>query len=184
MKATVLKPFACCISLLLIVVCSVLHANASSMPIQSGDGSSSAQKAEARIISGVVLDAQTKEPLIGATIMDRNSNIGTTTDLDGKYSIKITPSTKELTISFVGYVPSKVKIGSDNTLNVLLDASSEMLNEVVVTGIQSIERGRATGAFSILGQDDMSNIYSTSLTEKLEGAVPGLFVDKNNDFST
>ena len=183
MKATFLKPIACCVSLLLIVFCSALPANAGVTPIQSRDASSPAQKAEARTISGVVLDAQTKEPLIGATIKDANSNTGTTTDLDGKYSIKVTPSTKELTVSFVGYVPSKVKLGTDNILNVLLDASSEMLNEVVVTGIQSIERGRATGAFSILDQDDMSNIYSTSLTEKLEGAVPGLFVDKNNDIT-
>ena len=57
------------------------------------------------------------------------------------------------------------------------------MDEVVVTGVQTIEKGRATGSFTLLNQDDMKQIYSMSLTEKLEGAVPGLYVDKDNEIT-
>lgn len=183
MKAKVIKPLICCVALLLTSFYSTFAQNAGNAPVFSKDSSTSEMKEEGRTISGVVLDAQSKEPLVGATVMGYNSNIGTTTDLDGKFSIQVKPTTKELLVSFLGYVPNKVKIGTATTLNILLYESSEMLSEVVVTGIQTIEKGRATGAYSILGQDDISNIYSTNLTEKLEGAVPGLYVDKNNDIT-
>lgn len=64
-----------------------------------------------------------------------------------------------------------------------MDEDSQLLDEVVVTGIQTIEKGRATGAYNIVNQEDMKNIYSTSLSEKLEGAVPGLYLDKDNNMT-
>ena len=74
MKATFLKPIACCVSLLLIVFCSALPANAGVTPIQSRDASSPAQKAEARTISGVVLDAQTWMESIPLRLLHRQRN--------------------------------------------------------------------------------------------------------------
>ncbi len=183
MRAKFFKPIICCISLLLASFYSVATLSAENSLANSTYQSISEKNADERTISGVVLDAQTKEPLVGAAVVDAKSNIGTTTDLNGKFSIKVKPTTKALLVSFVGYITNKVEIGENTILNILLDESGEMLNEVVVTGIQSIERGRATGAFSILRQDDISSIYSTNLSEKLEGVVPGLYVDKNNDMT-
>lgn len=183
MRAKFFKPIICCISLLLASFYSVATLSAENSLANSTYQSISEKNADERTISGVVLDAQTKEPLVGAAVVDTKSNIGTTTDLNGKFSIKVKPTTKALLVSFVGYITNKVEIGENTILNILLDESGEMLNEVVVTGIQSIERGRATGAFSILRQDDISSIYSTNLSEKLEGVVPGLYVDKNNDIT-
>lgn len=86
-------------------------------------------------------------------------------------------------ISFIGYKTSSIKLDNRNTLRILLDEDSQLLDEVVVTGIQTIEKGRATGAYNIVNQEDMKNIYSTSLSEKLEGAVPGLYLDKDNNMT-
>lgn len=72
---------------------------------------------------------------------------------------------KKLEISFIGYKTSSIKLDNRNTLRILLDEDSQLLDEVVVTGIQTIEKGRATGAYNIVNQEDMKNIYSTSLSE-------------------
>ena len=66
-------------------------------------------------------------------------------------------------------------------MRVVLESASEQMDEVVVTGVQTIEKGRATGSFALINQEDMKAVYSMSLSEKLEGQVPGLYLDKNNE---
>lgn len=141
------------------------------------------QSDETRTIKGVILDAKTQEPLIGASVMDVHNQKGTVTDLEGQFTLVVNENTKKLEISFIGYKTSSIKLDNRNTLRILLDEDSQLLDEVVVTGIQTIEKGRATGAYNIVNQEDMKNIYSTSLSEKLEGAVPGLYLDKDNNMT-
>lgn len=141
------------------------------------------QSDKTRTIKGVILDAKTQEPLIGASVMDVHNQKGTVTDLEGQFTLVVNENTKKLEISFIGYKTSSIKLDNRNTLRILLDEDSHLLDEVVVTGIQTIEKGRATGAYNIVNQEDMKNIYSTSLSEKLEGAVPGLYLDKDNNMT-
>ncbi|MCM1078264.1 MAG: SusC/RagA family TonB-linked outer membrane protein [Bacteroidales bacterium] len=136
-----------------------------------------------REISGVVVDAQTGEVLMGVTIYDDVEKKGTTTNIDGSFSICVSDKAKDIKVSFVGYVPQTVKLNRGTTYLIRLVEASEMLSEVVVTGIQTIERGRATGSFNIVRPEDMSNIYSTNISQKLEGTVPGLLVDKDNNIT-
>ena len=136
-----------------------------------------------RTIEGLILDAKSQEPLTGANIIDVQNKKGTVTDIEGHFMLSVNEDTKELEISFIGYKTTKIKPGNSNTLRILLDEDSGMLNEVVVTGIQTIEKGRATGAYNLVSQDDMKNIYSTNLSKKLEGAVPGLYLDKNDNMT-
>ena len=138
------------------------------------------QSDKTRTIKGVILDAKTQEPLIGASVMDVHNQKGTVTDLEGQFTLVVNENTKKLEISFIGYKTSSIKLDNRNTLRILLDEDSQLLDEVVVTGIQTIEKGRATGAYNIVNQEDMKNIYSTSLSEKLEGAVPGLYFYDND----
>lgn len=82
-------------------------------------------------ISGVVMD-QNREPLIGATVLLKGSSIGTVTDLDGKYSLKIPPAPSAIVVSYVGYQVQEIPVNS-KVLNVALRESA-ILDEVVVTG--------------------------------------------------
>lgn len=143
----------------------------------------SQRKVELRKIKGIVLDAKTQEPLIGANVSDEQKKNGVTTDAEGRFTLTVDGSCKELEVSFLGYKTLQVKPGERTVLRIMLDENSELLDEVVVTGIQTIEKGRATGAYNLLKQEDMRHIYSTSLSEKLEGAVPGLYLDKNNEIT-
>ena len=143
----------------------------------------SQRKVEQRKIKGIVLDAKTQEPLIGANVSDEQKKNGAITDEEGRFTLTVDGNCKELEVSFLGYKTLQVKPGERTVLRIMLDENSELLGEVVVTGIQTIEKGRATGAYSLLKQEDMRHIYSTSLSEKLEGSVPGLYLDKNNEMT-
>ncbi|MDE7074915.1 MAG: SusC/RagA family TonB-linked outer membrane protein [Odoribacter sp.] len=136
-----------------------------------------------RLVSGVVKD-DTGTPLPGVSVVVKGTQSGVATDINGHFEIKVSdrPETT-LVFSFIGMKTKEVKIGNSQTLDVILQSDNEVMDEVVVTGVQTIEKGRATGSFSLLSQDDMKQIYSTSLTEKLEGAVPGLYVDKDNEIT-
>ena len=136
-----------------------------------------------RKIEGVILDANTQEPLTGANVVDPKSRKGVITDIEGHFTLDVGENCKELEVSYLGYKTLEVNIRDRSTLRILLDENSELLGEVVVTGVQTIEKGRATGAYNIVTPDDMKYIYSTNVSEKLEGAVPGLYVDRNNEIT-
>ncbi len=138
---------------------------------------------ERRLVKGTVIDAETGMPLPGANVFDAKRQKGTVTDIHGNFSLQVAADCQELTISFIGYETVKVNIQGKEEFQIRLQEEAKTMEEVVVTGVQTIEKGRATGAFAFLKQEDMKNIYSTSLTEKLEGAVPGLYVNKDNEIT-
>lgn len=142
-----------------------------------------AMQQDRRTITGTVVDDATGMPLPGVNVLDARTHKGAVTDVDGRFSLVVPADCQELTVSFIGYKTQKVALRDQTQLNIRLKEDTKMMDEVVVTGVQTIEKGRATGSFSLLSQDDMKQIYSTSLTEKLEGAVPGLYVDKNNEIT-
>lgn len=89
-------------------------------------------------IEGVILDAKTKESIIGAYVVVENESLGTTTDLDGLFILRMSPGTYTITVSCLGYETRVIKdvniiAGEKMTLNVVLNTQSLMLNEVVVT---------------------------------------------------
>lgn len=146
-------------------------------------GDNSFSKREMRKIEGVVLDAGTQEPLAGANVTNLRDRKGTITNAEGHFVLEVSNDCKELEFSFLGYKSLNMKYDGHTPLRILLEENNELLDEVVVTGIQTIEKGRATGAYNIVNQDDMKYVYSMSLSEKLEGAVPGLYLDKNNEMT-
>ncbi|MDE7073525.1 MAG: SusC/RagA family TonB-linked outer membrane protein, partial [Odoribacter sp.] len=132
---------------------------------------------------GTVVDDATGMPLPGVNVLDAKTHKGAVTDVDGRFSLVVPADCQELTVSFIGYKTQKVALRNRQELAIRLQEDTKMMDEVVVTGVQTIEKGRATGSFTLLNQEDMKQIYSTSLTERLEGQVAGLLVDKNNEMT-
>ncbi|AMQ55406.1 DUF4139 domain-containing protein [Algoriphagus sanaruensis] len=102
-------------------------------------------------VSGVVLDSN-GEPIPGATVLVKGTTIGTATDLDGRYSITIPPSSQSLVYSFVGFSTQEVPIQGRSTISVSMQEDVSMLQEVVVAG------------------------YSNSMDRSLQGRVAGVNV--------
>ncbi|MCD9019000.1 DUF5686 and carboxypeptidase regulatory-like domain-containing protein [Fulvivirgaceae bacterium QH1ED-6-2] len=95
------------------------------------------------IVRGVVTDADTKEPLPFVNIVFKGTTIGSTTDIEGRYTITTNTANEELHFSFLGYktVIRKVKVGETQDINVRLTADAQVLDEVTVT-TQGRERYR------------------------------------------
>lgn len=124
-------------------------------------------------VTGVVTD-ENGEAVPGANVIVKGTNIGTITDMDGKFSLQVEPG-KTLAVSFVGYVHSEIRITSRKSDYIInLRPESQQLDEVVVTGYQTISKERATGSFAIMTPKDMEGKLQTNILDRMEGKVAGL----------
>lgn len=141
-----------------------------------GQDDGAAAKAEPRLVSGVVSD-DTGEPVIGANIRVSGTNTVATTDIDGRFAIKMNPES-ELTVTYIGYQPVTLRPGNKTDLAITLSENSEMLDEVVVIGYGTMKRRDLTGATgSVRGQDlEARNVIQ--LSNALQGATAGVTVTR------
>lgn len=132
------------------------------------------EQSKKRTITGTVISAEDKMPIIGANVWLKNSTIGTVTDFDGNYSITVEGVGGVLTFSFVGCKTIDVAIADQKVINVELAMDSEALDEVVVVGYGSQKKESVVGAISTLDVNKLvvpgSNI-STMLAGQLAGVV-------------
>lgn len=137
--------------------------------------------AQDRVITGTVLDSNSSEPIIGATVVVPGSTIGTVTDLDGKYSLKIPDSYKTVTVSFIGYKPFEVELGADTVLDVQLEEDVIGLEQVVVTAIGIAKEKKALG-YSVqeVEGEDLARAGDANLVSALVGKVAGVQITQSS----
>lgn len=129
--------------------------------------------AQNQTVTGLVVDVS-GEPIIGATIMVVNGTVGTVTDINGKFNIKVAPKSK-LKISFVGYT-SQIISDLKNPRIVLLEDQLK-LDEVVVLGDYGSQKLRnATGAIETISTEELKDLSVGSLGDALAGKINGLHV--------
>ncbi|MBO5719926.1 MAG: SusC/RagA family TonB-linked outer membrane protein, partial [Bacteroidales bacterium] len=139
-----------------------------------------ALSAQTRTITGQVLDGDfNNEPLIGAAIRiefnDKNhAPAGTVSDIDGNFSVNVSSAAKGFYVSFVGYATQYVKLGDKNNYSVILRADSKVMDEVVVTGYQNIERRKLTASVSTVGISEEKVGTIKNIDQALAGQVAGL----------
>ena len=95
-------------------------------------------------VSGVVSDPS-GEPLIGASILAQGTTVGTSTNIDGEYTINVAPDAT-LVVSYVGYDTQNVPVDGRTSINVTMQENSVMLNEVVAIGYGTVKKSDATGS--------------------------------------
>ncbi len=143
-------------------------------------------KIERNTVSGTVL-GEDGEPLIGATIMVKGTTDGTAADLDGNFSLLLRQPKATLVISYVGYEQAELPVDLSKEsehgvyVRVTLQPSSNMMQEVVVTGYQSLKRESATGSFQTINAKDLDTRSTSDLASRLEGTVPGLVMDPRSN---
>lgn len=130
----------------------------------------------ARTVTGVVTSQSDQLPVIGATVMIDGTTTGTATDFDGKFTIDA-KDTDVLVFSYVGMNTEKVKVDSQNVINVVLKENSQVLDEVVVTAMgQTQEKKKLNFAVQSLDADDVTAGQSANFANSLQGKVAGLQV--------
>ena len=132
-------------------------------------------------LAGSVTDASTGEPLTGATVLVTELQRGASVDLDGNYRVENLPlGAYTVRYSYVGYRTDVATVtiqSGTNELNMQLRLDATGLDEVVITGIGSIERQAFTGAASTIRGDRVGNLPIASVDQALMGAVAGLSVN-------
>lgn len=137
-------------------------------------------------VSGLVLDDDTQEPLIGATVLitdgtgKSNGARGGMTDLDGKFSLRLHKN-ESISVSYVGYNPvSKQIVKNENNLVVKLKPSIE-LDDVVVTGISRRSKNSFTGNYVEVKGDDLRKMSPTNILKGLQFFDPSFKIIENNN---
>lgn len=128
-------------------------------------------------VTGKVLSEEDGEAVIGATVMVKGTNIGTVTDADGFFSLNNVPgSAKELEVSYVGMEAQIVRIKPNLTIR--MRTSSEMLDEVLITGTYGSAKklGSMVGSVASVKSERISNRPSANFADALQGQVAGLQV--------
>jgi len=121
----------------------------------------------ARLVTGVVTAKEDGQPIPGATVKVRGTNIGTQTDNVGRYSLNV-PRGASIVVSFVGYT-TKTFMPRNQTANLALTASSGNLNEVVVTGYSVQRRADVLGSVATVKMDDEQPPVERELSAKVAG---------------
>lgn len=128
--------------------------------------------AQELVVNGVVSDASTGEPLIGATVRVNNTTLATTTDVDGNYSIKANKG-QIIKVSYVGY-DDMTKTVNGETLNFEMSENAQSLDEVVVVGYGVQKKSDLTGAVTSMKSEDMTNRAITNVNEAFAGKASGV----------
>lgn len=128
-----------------------------------------------KIVTGNITDAATGEALIGVNIIEVGTVNGTTTDLDGNFSINV-PDNAVLEVSYIGYETLEESVKGKTVLNIKLAAKTEMMDEVVVVGYTTMKKQNVTGAVSKVGTKDLTAVPLASPEQALQGRVAGVQV--------
>ena len=125
--------------------------------------------AQSRTVSGVVLDSR-GDPVIGANIrVVSDASIGTITDLDGKFSLAVPGTAKQLEISFIGMQTQTVSIVAGQPVHVTLAEDAEILDEVVVIGYQTVKRKDLTGSVASVSGEQIAAMPVANAAQALQG---------------
>jgi TonB-linked SusC/RagA family outer membrane protein len=114
------------------------------------------------------------EPLPGATIMEKGTINGTVSDKNGNYSFSVDGSNAVLKITYIGFESQEIKVGDKTIINITLKPSASKLDEVVVTGYQTLSVNKSAGATQNVKAEVFERKSNSNVLESLEGQVAGL----------
>jgi TonB-dependent starch-binding outer membrane protein SusC len=137
---------------------------------------STAESYQQRSVTGIIVDAVTKEPLPGVTVLVEGTTVGTVTDMNGKYSLDIPRPDAVLLFSFIGYNTEKKQLNGESQIDISMVIDVQKLEEVVVVGYGTMKKKDLTGAVSSISFDRISETKKVNAYGALQGQIPGVDV--------
>jgi TonB-linked SusC/RagA family outer membrane protein len=130
------------------------------------------------VVSGKISDS--KGVVLTGVIVSANSKNTTISDLQGNYAITILNNNTSLKFSYIGYITQTISVGSNKTIDVVLQEDKRELEEVVVVGYGTQRKKDVTGSISSVNTKDMLTVPTTNVNEMLRGRVAGVSVTVNS----
>ena len=181
----------CSVSLLFLSLSSGSYAQHATGSVTLADRGPSAPLTTAsadvaeRVVTGQVVDANTGETLIGATIRVKdNDATGTVTDIDGNFSITVPDDATTLVVTSIGYAEQEVEIGDGQNLVIEMATDVESLSEVVVVGYGTQRKSDVTGAIGVVSAEELLKAPVTNALQGLQGKVAGVNIFLNSGAPT
>lgn len=133
--------------------------------------------AQERKVTGTVTDGETGETVPGANVIEKGTTNGSTTDLDGNFSLSVQDGAT-LVVSFVGYRQMEIAVGSRSVIDVNLELDVAQLSEVVVVGYGTQEKKEITSAVASVSAEEFNQGNVSDPTQLLQGKVAGLAISR------
>ena len=139
-------------------------------------GSGLSAYAQVRTIKGTITASDTKETLPGATILVKGTTVGTVSDIDGNYNIKVSQPNPVLVISYMGYQTLEVQAGEKLVIDAILQMQKTSLDEVVVIAYGTVRKSDLSGSVGSIKSEDITRITALNPVQSLQGQVSGVQV--------
>ncbi len=138
---------------------------------------------QARVVSGTVLEAADNAPLPGVTVSVKGTTAGTITDMSGRFEISVPQDADALVFSFIGMLTQQIALGEQTEIEIVMEATSLALDEVVVTALGVSREKKSLGyAVQELNGQDVNNVKSDNIINSLSGKLAGVQVKANSNF--
>ncbi|MGN8070852.1 SusC/RagA family TonB-linked outer membrane protein [Mucilaginibacter sp. 22184] len=131
------------------------------------------------VINGTVKDTK-GVPAIGATVSEKGNKNTAVTDINGKFRLSLKGKSGVLTVTYIGYKPQEVTIGSSNEVSVVLEEDLNKLSEVVVVGYSSKQVSQLSSSVSVVSGNKLRDVTSNDLVSLLQGKAPGIVVSSGS----
>lgn len=131
-------------------------------------------------ITGKVTSVEDDAPLPGVNILVKGTTTGTTSDLDGNYTISVPNAEATLVFQFVGYLTEEVPVGNQTSIDISLTVDFVQLGEIVVVGYGTMRKQDLTGAISSVSAEELNKGVITTTEQVLQGKIAGLTVIKGS----
>lgn len=131
-------------------------------------------------VTGRVVDAETDEPLQGVTVFVVGTQVGTTTDMNGRFSLNVPDNAEVIAFSYIGYLRQDVTIGNETEFNIRLSSDIAMIDDIVVVGYGVQRRTEVTGAVSSIRAETIQGAPSSSFENALQGRLAGVNVSESS----
>lgn len=159
------------------LIITLLSLLASLMPLTAAMPADSSDRS---IVSGTVLD-EDGEPLIGASVFVEGTTVSTMTDSDGCFRVKTGNKSAKIRITYIGMVTVVKDVSGGDNISVKMTPDAQLMDEVVVTGYQTLKREAATGSFQTISTKEIEKAFTGDVVSNLEGKIPGLTGNAGGD---
>ncbi|HEX8429403.1 TonB-dependent receptor [Hymenobacter sp.] len=136
------------------------------------------QQAPAVVVKGKVTGTN-NEGLPGTTVVVKGTTVGTSTDVNGEFSLSVPDANATLVVSSIGFVTQEIPLNGRTTLTIALESDTKALDEVVVVGYGALRREDVTGSISTVKAEDIRTEGSNTLTRSLQGRVAGVQIESS-----
>lgn len=127
-------------------------------------------------IKGKILDANNGEPLVSATVKVKGTDISTSTDTSGNFTLSIPENAQKLEVSFVGFTTQEVRVNHQTNFTIQLETDATAIQEVVVIGYGKSKRSQLDGAVSSINSKTLAEFPAASIEQSIQGRVAGVQV--------